>query len=84
MPVSVLTNKGQTTIPKDIRKLLGLKPNDKILYLLEGKKVVLRPLKGNILALKGSINVKKKPIDFKRLREDTKKKVARKIIKGMK
>ena len=83
MPVSVLTNKGQTTIPKDIRKLLGLKPNDKILYLLEGKKVVLRPLKGNILALKGSINVKKKPIDFKRLREDTKKKVARKIIKGM-
>jgi AbrB family looped-hinge helix DNA binding protein len=84
MPVSVLTSKGQTTIPKDIRKLLGLKPNDKILYLLEGKKVVLRPLKGNILALKGSINVKKKPIDFKRLREDTKKKVARKIIKGMK
>ena len=84
MPVSVLTNKGQTTIPKDIRKLLGLKPNDKILYLLEGKKVILRPLKGNILALKGSINVKKKPIDFKRLREDTKKKVARKIIKGMK
>lgn len=69
MPVSVLTSKGQTTIPKDIRKLL---------------EVVLRPLKGDILALRGSINVKKKPIDFKRLREDTKKKVARKIVKGMK
>jgi len=84
MPVSILTNKGQTTIPKDIRKLLGLKPNDKILYLIEGEKVVLRPLKGNILDLKGSINIKEKPIDFKRLREETKKKVAQKIIKGMK
>jgi len=83
MPVSVLTQKGQTTIPKAIRKLLGLKPNDKILYLIEGKKVVLRPLKGNILELKGSINVKKKPVDFKRLREETKKKVARKIIEEM-
>jgi len=80
MPVSVLTRKWQTTIPKDIRNLLGLNPNDKILYLIEGKKVVLKPLKGNILDLRGSVATKEKPIDFTKLRDTTRKKVARKIL----
>jgi len=82
MSMSVLTKKkGQTTIPKDIRNFLNLAPHDKILYLMEGKKVVIKPLKGNILDLKGSVKAKDKPIDFKKLRSETKKKVARKIVK---
>ena len=80
MSVSVLTKKGQTTIPKDIRNFLDLAPNDKILYLMEGNKVVIKPLKGNILDLKGSVKTKDKPIDFKKLRREMKKKVARKIV----
>lgn len=80
MPVSVLTRKWQTTIPKDIRNFLGLNPNDKILYLIEGKKVVLKPLKGNILDLRGSVVTKEKPVDFTKLRDTTRKKVARKIL----
>jgi AbrB family looped-hinge helix DNA binding protein len=82
MSVSVLTKKGQTTIPKDIRNYLNLAPNDKILYLMEGNKVVIKPLKGNILDLKGSVKTKDKPIDFKKLRSETKKKVARKIVEA--
>jgi AbrB family looped-hinge helix DNA binding protein len=80
MSMSVLTKKGQTTIPKDIRNFLDLAPNDKILYLMEGNKVVIKPLKGNILDLKGSVKTKDKPIDLKKLRSETKKKVARKIV----
>jgi antitoxin PrlF len=80
MSVSVLTKKGQTTIPKDIRNYLNLAPNDKILYLMEGNKVVIKPLKGDILDLKGSVKTKDKPIDFRKLRRETKKKVARKIV----
>lgn len=80
MSMSVLTKKGQTTIPKDIRNFLNLAPNDKILYLMEGNKVVIKPLKGNILDLKGSVKTKDKPIDFEKLRSETKKKVARKIV----
>ena len=80
MPVSVLTSKGQTTIPKDVRNLLGLEPNDKIFYMVEGKRVILKPLKGNILDLRGSVATKEKPIDFKKLRDTTRKKVARRIV----
>ena len=80
MSVSVLTSKGQTTIPKNVRNFLGLEPNDKIFYMVEGKRVILKPLKGNILDLRGSVATKDKPIDFKKLRDTTRKKVARKIV----
>ena len=84
MPVSVLTKKWQTTIPKDVRNLLGLKPNDRIFYLIEGERVVLKPLKGNILDLRGSVTTKEKPVDFKKLRDNTRKKVARRIVEEAK
>ena len=84
MPVSVLTKKGQTTIPKDVRKFLKLEPHDKILYLLEGNRVVLKPIKGNILDLKGTVKTKDKPVDFRKLRDSTKKRIARKIAEEVK
>ncbi len=84
MSVSILTKKWQTTIPKDIRKLLGLKEADKILYYVEGEKVIIKPLKGNILDVRGSVVSKEKPLDFARQREKTKKKISRKIIEESK
>jgi antitoxin PrlF len=84
MSVSTLTRKGQTTIPKDVRKFLGLEPEDKILYLIEGEKVILKPLKGNILELRGSVPAKKESIDFNKLRQETKRKVARNIAEEAK
>ena len=46
---SSLTKKGQVTIPKEIRELLGLKEHDRVLFIHQGEKVVLKPLKGNLL-----------------------------------
>lgn len=43
MPYSTLTSKGQTTIPGEIRKLLGLKENDRILYEVEDGRVAIKP-----------------------------------------
>jgi antitoxin PrlF len=34
MSLSTLTRKGQTTIPKDIRERLGLKPGDRIRFMV--------------------------------------------------
>jgi len=42
---------------------------------MEGKKVVIKPLKDKILDLKGSVKAKGKPIDFRKLRIETKKKL---------
>jgi AbrB family looped-hinge helix DNA binding protein len=82
MAVSILTSKGQTTIPKEIRAFLNLEAQDKILYQVEDDKVILRPLKGDIFDLKGIVKTKKKPVEFEKIRQVTKKRVAKKIVDG--
>ena len=78
MSISVLTSKGQTTIPKDVRDALNLKPHDKLIYIIEKNRVIMMPSKGDILDLKGSVK-ENKPLNFKRLRQNTKKTIAKKI-----
>lgn len=51
---STLTSKGQTTIPKDIRERLGLKPGDKIDFVVDDDgRVYLVAATKDIMALKG-------------------------------
>ena len=80
MHQSIITRKGQTTIPKEIRAFLNLEPNDKLFYIIEGEKVVLKPLHGDILELRGSVPAKDQPADFDKILKTTRKKVAKKIV----
>ena len=41
MELAKVTSKGQITIPIDIRKKLGIKEGDKILFIEEGDKIVI-------------------------------------------
>ncbi len=85
MHLSILTSKGQTTIPKEVREFLHLKPKDTIVYIPDGKRVFLTPISGTILDLKGVVkHHSKKPIDFHKLREDMKEKVAKEVMEEMK
>lgn len=38
-----LTSKGQITIPKSIRTTLGLKPGKRVIFIPEGREVVMMP-----------------------------------------
>ena len=40
--VGTVTSKGQVTIPKEIRETLGVIEGDKLIFLVEGDRVVLR------------------------------------------
>ena len=40
-PISKLTTKAQTVIPKAVRERLGLKPGDLLRYVFEGDRVVI-------------------------------------------
>jgi len=56
MSVSTLTTKGQTTIPKDIRDGLGLKPNDQVHFtLLADGTVIMRAKKRSVTELYGAL-----------------------------
>jgi AbrB family looped-hinge helix DNA binding protein len=42
MPITTLTSRGQTIIPKSIREALQLRPGDRVEFILEGDQAVLR------------------------------------------
>jgi len=82
MPISILTSKGQITIPKEVRKALNLRPSEKVIIVVEGNRAILQPLKGNLLDIGGSVKIsdREKPIEFKKVREEVRKLVAKKIV----
>lgn len=45
-PISKLTSKAQTVIPKAVREKLGLKPGDLVRYVFEGERVVIERATG--------------------------------------
>ena len=81
MPISTLSEKGQLTIPIEVRKALKIHPSDKIMITLEKNYAILAPIKGNILDLGGSVKIseKEKPVNFKEVRKEVLKKVVKRI-----
>jgi antitoxin PrlF len=69
MAVATLTSKGQTTIPKEIRDLLGLAPGDKLDFVVEADgRVVLRPATRDVRELKGMLRKKsRKPVSLEEM-----------------
>ena len=41
MPISTMTSKGQTTVPKEVREALDLAPGDKLTWELNGGRVAI-------------------------------------------
>jgi antitoxin PrlF len=69
MAVATLTSKGQTTIPKEIRDLLGLAPGDKLDFVVESDgRVVLRPATRDVRELRGMLHKKgRKPVSLEEM-----------------
>jgi antitoxin PrlF len=55
--MSMVTTKGQVTIPKPIRDALGIGPNDRVAFIREGERVLLQPLR-TLKALRGVVKTK--------------------------
>jgi len=66
---ATLTSKGQTTIPKEIRDGLGMKPGDRITFTLLPDATVLMRLKSRSLTeLAGMLHKKgRKPVPIEQL-----------------
>jgi AbrB family looped-hinge helix DNA binding protein len=66
---ATLTSKGQTTIPKEIRDQLGMKPGDRMTFtLMSDATVVMRVKNKSISDLAGSLYKKgRKPVPVEQL-----------------
>lgn len=66
MAEAVITNKGQITIPAEIRKQMNLGPNDRVVFtFLPHGTTVMRAKNRPVSSLAGSIKSKKKRVAIK-------------------
>lgn len=70
MTLSTLSSNGQTTIPIEIRKFLGVAPSEKLLYRIEDGKVILETVGSSTESLFGSLSVDEQPGDEAKARSD--------------
>ena len=85
---TTLTQKGQVTIPVEIRRSLGLKTGQKVAFVTKGDDVVIKPAK-DFLSLKGSVSAiesvakNKKEKKKKRYSDDEADKAMKSFMKKM-
>ena len=77
-----ITSKGQVTIPKDIRNKFNINPHDIGKFTVREGKIVFTVKKGTILyAITKKSN---KRIDYKKVREQMEKDIAKDVTRKMK
>lgn len=67
---SRLTQKGQVTIPAEIRTRLGLKPKDKVRFVPEADGVKVQPAESKILKSYGAVQPVNRPEDWRAVRRE--------------
>ncbi len=78
--ITMVTQKGQVTIPSPIRKALNIKPKDRVVFDLVDGEVRLRAIKSRLLAGFGAVKPPSKPIDFEKLRHAVEEEIAEEVV----
>jgi antitoxin PrlF len=65
--VTTITQRGQVTIPAEVRRLLGAKPRDKIAFRVEDSTVWLMPVEFTLEQVLGSVTPLRQPEDLDEL-----------------
>ena len=77
-----MTSKGQITVPKDVRLKLGLKPGDRVRFIVEADgRVRLLPAKRDISELVGILPKPKRVMSIEEMDEAIHKAVAEKYVR---
>lgn len=76
--LATITSKGQVTIPAEVRKALGLKPRDKVAFVLDQGEVRIEASSSTLRLGFGAVKPLKKPEDFRQSRAEAQKWLARK------
>jgi len=81
--IQTVTVKGQVTIPAEVRKATGVKPNSQVTVRLQEGKVVIEPVAMTLEESFGSVTPITRPENFKQLREIALEEKVEKFINKM-
>ena len=64
---TTITQRSQVTVPAEVRRVLGVKPRDKVTFTIADGEVRLRPVSYSIESAYGSVRPSGEPQDFAEL-----------------
>jgi antitoxin PrlF len=81
--IATVTSKGQVTIPKAIREALGIFQSDRVLFLVEGDRIIMTPLHHRSLQeLRGALPATRGDEGFEAIREEVQKDLGERMARG--
>ena len=82
--VTTMTQRSQVTIPAEVRRVLGLKPRDKVAFTIDGEEVRLSPVRFTVESVAGSLPpLNDGPQDFDELIRQAKDERAERTVRGV-
>ena len=81
--VATVTERGQVTIPAEIRRALGIKAPDKIAFAVDEDQVRLLPLSFTLESAFGSVTPLSQPKNFKEVSREARRGAADRSIRKM-
>jgi AbrB family looped-hinge helix DNA binding protein len=74
--ISSVTRGGQVTLPAEVRRVLGVRPGDKVAFAIEDGEVNLVPVRYTLETAAGSVRPATRTEDFERRLDETKEEMA--------
>ena len=81
--VTTVTQRGQVTIPAEVRRLLNATPRSKIAFRVEGTTVRLAPVEFTLEETFGSVQPIQRPEDFEERSRSAKEEKVERILREM-
>ena len=61
---TTITQRSQVTVPAEVRRVLGVKPRDKVTFMIADGEVRLKPVSYSLESAYGSVKSSREPEDF--------------------
>jgi antitoxin PrlF len=81
--LSTVTQRGQVTIPAEVRRLLGTKTGDKVAFQIDDGQVRLTPAKFTLESAYGSVTPVSRPEDFEAIKEEALAEKAEEVVREL-
>ena len=81
--VTTVTQRGQVTIPAEVRRLLGLRPHSKVTFEIDDDGVRLTPAPFTLEQAYGSVKPLSRPEDFEAISRAAKEEHVQRVLQQM-
>ncbi|MCI0563793.1 MAG: hypothetical protein MN733_35410 [Nitrososphaera sp.] len=81
---TTVTQRGQVTIPAEIRRLLGVKPRQQVGFKIKSGSVYIVPVTSTLESVYGSVSPKNSPEDFNALIRQAKDERTKRAVNSLK